>query len=160
MSTTTIAVIVVAAVGLLLLAAALVWLAQRTRKHQRHNEAENIRGEAAEETLRVKQREALADETAAKARAAQAEADVKAAQATGLQQQAAAHRSEAATSRDHLNKQWDRAEKLDPATPTDKHRAPRTKSRRPFNHLRSSPQPAFIPTAIDFAASPVDDGSG
>jgi len=160
MSTTTIAVIVVAAVGLLLLAAALVWLAQRTRKHQRHNEAENIRGEAAEETLRVKQREALADETAAKARAAQAEADVKAAQATGLQQQAAAHRSEAATSRDHLNEQWDRAEKLDPATPTDKHRAPRTKSRRPFNHLRSSPQPAFIPTAIDFAASPVDDGSG
>ena len=49
MSTTTIAVIVVAAVGLLLLAAALVWLAQRTRKHQRHNEAENIRGEAAKE---------------------------------------------------------------------------------------------------------------
>lgn len=119
MSTTTIAVIVVAAVGLLLLAAVLVWLAQRTRKHQRHNKAENIRGEAAEETLRVRQREALADETAAKARAAQAEADVKAAQATGLQQQAAAHRSEAATSRDHLNEQWDRAEKLDPAAPTD-----------------------------------------
>lgn len=131
MSTTTIAVIVVGAVGLLLLAAALVWLAQRTRKHQRHNEAENIRGEAAEETLRVKQREALADETAAKARAAQAEADVKAAQATGLQQQAAAHRSEAATSRDHLNEQWDRAEKLDPATPTDEtpsstHKEPQT----------------------------------
>ena len=129
MSTTTIAVIVVAAVGLLLLAAALVWLAQRTRKHQRHNEAENIRGEAAGETLRVKQREALADETAAKARAAQAEADVKAAQATGLQQQAAAHRSEAATSRDHLNEQWDRAEKLDPATPTDK--TPRSTHKEP-----------------------------
>ena len=78
----------------------------------------------------------------------------------GLQQQAAAHRSEAATSRDHLNEQWDRAEKLDPATPTDETPAPRTKSRRPFNRLRSSPQPAFIPTAIDFAASPVDDGSG
>ena len=160
MSTTTIAVIVVAAVGLLLLAAALVWLAQRTRKHQRHNEAENIRGEAAEETLRVKQREALADETAAKARAAQAEADVKAAQATGLQQQAAAHRSEAATSRDHLNEQWDRAENWIRPPQQIKHRAPRTKSRRPFNHLRSSPQPALIPTAIDFAASPVDDGSG
>ena len=48
MSTTTIAVIVVAAVGLLCFAAVLAWLAQRTRKHQRHNEAENIRGEAAE----------------------------------------------------------------------------------------------------------------
>jgi hypothetical protein len=120
MSTTTIVVIVVvAAVGLLLLAAVLVWLAQRTRKHQRHNKAENIRGQAAEEALRVGQREALADETAAKARAAQAEADVKAAQASGLQQQAAAHRSEAATSRDHLNEQWERAEKLDPTAPTD-----------------------------------------
>jgi cytoskeletal protein RodZ len=131
MSTTFIAVIVVVAVGLLLLAAALVWLAQRTRKHQRHNEAKNIRGEAAEETQRVKQREALADETAANARAARAEADVKAAQATGLQQQTAAHRSEAATSRDHLNEQWDRAEKLDPATPTDEipsptHKEPQT----------------------------------
>ena len=117
MSTTTIAVIVVAAVGLLVFAAVLAWLAHRTRKHQRHNEAENIRGEAAKETLRVRQREALADETAAKARAAQAEADVKAAQASGLQQQAATHRSAAATSRDHLNEQWDRAEKLDPAAP-------------------------------------------
>ena len=97
----------------------LAWLAQRTRKHQRHNEAENIRGEAAKETLRVRQREALADETAAKARAAQAEADVKAAQASGLQQQAAAHRSEAAISRDHLNEQWNLAEKLDPAAPTE-----------------------------------------
>jgi hypothetical protein len=119
MSTNTIAFVVAAAVGLLLLAAVLTWLAQRTRKHQRHNKAENIRGQAAEETLMVRQREALADETAAKARGAQAEADVKAAQATGLQQQAAAHRSEAATSRDHLNEQWDRAEKLDPAAPTD-----------------------------------------
>ncbi len=143
---TTIVVIVVAAVGVLLLAAALALLAQRARKYQRHNKAENIRGEAAEETLRVRKREALADETAAKARAAQAEADVKAAQATGLQQQAAAHRSEAATSRDHLNEQWNRAEKLDPAAPTNEHRAPRTKNRRTFNRLRSSPQPAFIPT--------------
>jgi hypothetical protein len=118
-NTNTIAFVVAAAVGLLLLAAVLAWLAQRTRKHQRHNKAENIRGQAAEETLMVRQREALADETAAKARGAQAEADVKAAQATGLQQQAAAHRSEAAASRDHLNEQWDRAEKLDPAAPTD-----------------------------------------
>jgi hypothetical protein len=77
MSTTTIAVIVVAAVGLFFLAAALVWLAQRTRKHQRHNKAEDIRGEAA------------------------------------------AHRSEAATSRDDLDEQWEWAEKLDPAAPTE-----------------------------------------
>ncbi len=131
MSTTTIAVIVVAAICVLLLAAVLLWLAQRTRKHQRHNKAENIRGAAAEEKLRVRQREALADETAAKARATHAEADVKAAQATGLQQQAAAHRSEAATSRDQLNEQWDRAEKLDPAAPTDE--TPRSTHKEPQN---------------------------
>jgi uncharacterized protein HemX len=119
MSTTTVALLVVVAVGLVLLAAALVWLALRTRKHQRHNEAENLRLEATEGTPRVKQREALADETAAKARAAQAEADVKAAQAAGLHQQAAAHRNEAATSRDHLDEQWNRAEKLDPTAATD-----------------------------------------
>ena len=160
MSTTTIAVIVVAAVGLLLLAAALVWLAQRTRKHQRHNEAENIRGEAAEETLRVRQREALADETAAKARAAQAEADVKAAQATVCNSKpppTAARQPPPATistSSGTGQKNWIRPPRQ------MKHRAPRTKSRRTFNRLRSSPQPAFIPTAIDFAASPVDDGSG
>ena len=65
-----------------------------------------------EETLQVDRREALAEETAAKARAVQADAEVKAAH-LGLQQQAAAHRSEAGTSRDRLNEQWDRADTLD-----------------------------------------------
>jgi hypothetical protein len=64
----------------------------------------------------VTQREALAEETAAKARAAQAEADIKAAQAKGLAQQAAGHRSEAVTSRDDLNERFDRADALDPTT--------------------------------------------
>jgi Flp pilus assembly protein TadB len=44
------------------------------------------------------------------------EADkIREAQASGLHQQAAAHRSEAATSRDQLNEQWDRADTMDPA---------------------------------------------
>ncbi|MFD0359878.1 hypothetical protein ACFQZZ_00205 [Nocardia sp. GCM10030253] len=60
----------------------------------------------------------LADETAAKARAAAAEADVKSAQAAGLQQQAAAHRSEAGTSRDELNQEFERADKIDPDSRT------------------------------------------
>ena len=120
MTTSTIVLIVVVAVVAILLIATIAWVARKKRNQHRHVEADKIRESAKEETLRVKQREALADETAAKSRAAQAEADVKAAQASGLQQQAAAHRSEAATSRDHLNEQWDRAEKLDPPTPTDK----------------------------------------
>lgn len=136
MTTNTIAVIVVCAVGLLLLTAVLVWLAQRTRKHQRHNKAENIRGQAAEETLRVRQREALADETAARGRAAQAEADVKAAQAADLQEQAAAHRSEAATSRDQLNEQWDRAENWIRPPQQMRRRTPPIKHRRIVNRLR------------------------
>jgi FtsZ-interacting cell division protein ZipA len=118
MATSTIVLIVVVAVAALLLIAGLVWVARTKRNQHRHVEADKIREGAKEETLQVKQREALADETAAKARAAQAEADVKAAQAAGLQQQAAAHRSEAATSRDQLNEQWDRANKMDPASQT------------------------------------------
>jgi|SRR5271169_9030 len=118
MTTSTIVLTVIVAVAALVLIAALVWVARNKRNQHRHVKAEQIRDQANEETLRVRQREALADETAAKARAAQAEADVKAAQASGLQQQAAAHRSEAVTSRDQLNEQWDRADKLDPAAHT------------------------------------------
>jgi hypothetical protein len=116
MTTSTIVLTVIVAVAALVLIAALVWVARNKRNQHRHVEAEQIRDQAKEETLRVRQREALADETAAKARAAQAEADVKAAQSSGLQQQAAAHRSEAVTSRDQLNEQWGRADKLDPAS--------------------------------------------
>ena len=118
MATSTIVLIIVLAVAALLLIAALAWLARTKRNQHRHVEAEKIRDTAKEETLNVRQQEALADETAAKARAAQAEADVKAAQASGLQQQAAVHRNEAASSRDQLNEQWDRADKLDPASET------------------------------------------
>jgi len=118
MATSTIVLIVVVVVAGVLLIAALAWLARSKRNQHRHLEAENIRDTAKEETLHVRQQEALADETAAKARAAQAEADVKAAQASGLQQQAAVHRNEAADSRDQLNEQWDRANELDPASQT------------------------------------------
>ena len=123
MATSTIVFIIVAAVAAILLIAGLAWVARNKRNQQRHVEAGKIRDDARQETLLVKQQEALAEETAAKARAAQAEADVKAAQASGLQQQAAVHRGEAVTSRDHLNEQWDRADKLDPASPASDTRA-------------------------------------
>src|ERR1700727_2853058 len=116
MATSTIVLIVVVAVAAVLLIAGLTWAARNKRNQHRHVEADKSRQDAQQETLHVKQREALADETAAKARAAQAESDVKAAQAAGLQQQAAVHRGEAVTSRDHLNEQWDRAHTLDPAS--------------------------------------------
>jgi hypothetical protein len=101
----------VAAISILI---ALGWVLVNGRKHNRHLKADQIREQARDETLQVNGREALAEETAAKARAAQADADVKAAQASGLEQQAAAHRREAKTSRDRLDEQWDRADALDP----------------------------------------------
>src|ERR1700691_940728 len=116
MATSTTVLIVIAAVVAILLIAGLTWVARNKRNQHRHVEADKIREGARQETLQVKQHEALADETAAKARAAQAEADVKAAQASVLQQQAVAARSKAVTSRDQLNEQWDRADKLDPAS--------------------------------------------
>jgi FtsZ-interacting cell division protein ZipA len=122
-TSTTVLIIVAAAAVATLLIAGLMWVARNKRNQQRHVEADNIREDARHETLLVKQQEALADETAAKARAAQAAADVNAAQASGLEQQAAVHRDEAVTSRDHLDKQWDRADTLDPASPASDTRA-------------------------------------
>ena len=119
MATSTTVSIIVAAVVAVLLIAVVIWVARNKRNEQRHVEADKIREDARHETLLVNKQEALADETAAKARAAQAEADVNAAQASGLQQQAAVHRGEAVTSRDHLNEQWDRADTLDPSAASD-----------------------------------------
>lgn len=119
MSTGMIISIAFFAVAALVIVIALGWvLANKRTQRRRHVKAEKIRDDAKNETLHVKQREALAEETAAKARAAQADADVKAAQASALEQQAEAHRNEAKTSRDRLDKQWDRADALDPSSPT------------------------------------------
>ena len=110
MSTSNIISIVFFAVAAILILIALGWVLVNKRKHNRHLKADQIREQVKDEALQVDRREALAEETAAKARAARAEADVKAAQASGLEQQAAAHRNEAKTSRDRLDEQRDRAD--------------------------------------------------
>ncbi|WP_181719588.1 hypothetical protein [Nocardia gipuzkoensis] len=111
MSTTIVIVIVVAAVILLL---AAVWVLMRRRREHQRVEARGIRDRAAEQELEVGQREARAKETAAKSRAAKAEAEAKAAQAEQLAQQAHVHRGVAAESRTELDKEWERADKVDP----------------------------------------------
>ena len=141
MATSTIVLIVVAAVAAILLITGLGWLARNKRNQQRHVEADKIRDTAKQETHHVRQQEALADETAAKARAAQAEADVKAAQAAGLQQQAAVRRNEAATSRGQLNEKWDRANELDPAPQTPDTPPLLTPSHATFPQSRSQSTP-------------------
>ena len=118
MSTTSIVLIVLAAIVALLLIATIVWVARNKRTQHRRIEAGDIRDKATDESHKVGQREAFADETAAKARVAQAEADAKTAHATGLQHEAQVRRSDAATARDEVDQEFKRADKIDPATQT------------------------------------------
>ena len=107
--------IIIAVVVAILLLAAVVLIARQSRMKRRRVEAERIREQVREETVKVERREALADETAARARAAKAEAEAKAAEAARFEERAAAHQSDITSSREELNKQWERADSLDPA---------------------------------------------
>lgn len=111
--------IIIAVVVAILLIAAVVLLALNGRNRRRRAEAERIREQVTEETVKVERREALADETAARARAAKAEAEAKAAEAARLEERAATHRTEIAESRDELDKQSERADRLHPAARED-----------------------------------------
>lgn len=116
MTTNTIVLIAVIAVVAILAIGAIAWVARNKRTQHHRVEAADIRDKATEQSHKVGQREALADETAAKARAAQAEADAKAAHASGLQHQAQIRRSDAATARDEVDQEFIRANKIDPDT--------------------------------------------
>jgi FtsZ-interacting cell division protein ZipA len=115
MNTSTVWIMIAVVAAVLIIAAVIVAVSRATRR-RRTRQAEEIRERAKLETAKVDRRQALADETAAKARAAQAEAEAKAAEANRLQERAAAHHSEAATSREQLQDEWKRADKIDPAT--------------------------------------------
>jgi hypothetical protein len=114
MATSTIIAVIFAAVAAVLILTALGFVLVHKRTDRRRVEAGDIRHRAAEQSHEVGQREALAEETAAKARVAQAEADAKAAHASGLQHQAQARRTDAATARDDVNKEYRRADTIDP----------------------------------------------
>jgi Tfp pilus assembly protein PilE len=111
--------IVVIAVAAILAIAAIAWVARNKRTQHRRVEAGDIRDKAADESHKVGQREAFADETAAKARVAQAEADAKTAHAAGLQHQAQVRRTDAASARDEVNQEFERADTIDPDTHTN-----------------------------------------
>jgi Na+-translocating ferredoxin:NAD+ oxidoreductase RnfG subunit len=81
MATNTTVLIVVAAMSALLLAGMLAGVAYKTRTQQRHVKGETIRDQAEQNALQVRHQEALADESAVKAHAAQVEVDVKTARA-------------------------------------------------------------------------------
>jgi uncharacterized protein HemX len=106
--------IIIAVVVAILLIGAVILLALQSQKKRRRVEAERMRDEIRGEAVKVDRREALADETAARARAAKAEAEAKAAEAARLEQRATAHQENVAASRDELGKQWEHADRIDP----------------------------------------------
>jgi flagellar biosynthesis GTPase FlhF len=114
MATSTIVIIAVLGVAAVLVLVALAWLLLKRRTQGRRVKAADIRHQAAQQSHEVGQREALADQTAAKARAAQAEAQATAARASGLQHQAETRRGEAASARHEVEQQFGRADKVDP----------------------------------------------
>jgi hypothetical protein len=110
--------IVVAVVAVIVLAG-LVFAARSRRNQRRHVEAEQMREELTTHVEKVDKRQALADETAAKARAAEAEAEAKAAEAARLKQRAAGHHDAVATSREEIEERRRHADMLDPKTRVD-----------------------------------------
>ena len=84
----------------------------KMRASRRNVNGTTIRDQAEEDALRLRRQQALADEYAARAHAAQVEIDIKTVRACRLQQQATVHRGEAVTSRDQLNELRDSADKL------------------------------------------------
>jgi hypothetical protein len=96
--------------------AALVLAARKRRDARRHVEAERIRDDITTHTAKVDKREALADETAARARAAKAEAEAKAAEAARLADQAESHRGAVAETREDIEERRRQADHLDPKT--------------------------------------------
>jgi hypothetical protein len=108
--------ILVTAMAALVLTGVLALVVYKTRNQQRQDMGETIRDQAEEDALRLRRQEALADEFDARAHAAQVEVDIKTVQACSLQEQATVRRSEAVTSRDHLNELRDSADKLAAAT--------------------------------------------
>lgn len=103
MATNTTALIIVAAMAALVLAGMLAVVVGKTRTQARHGKGATSRDQAEGDALRLRRQEALADESAARAHAAQVEVDIKTVRADSLHLQATAYRSEAVTSRDQLN---------------------------------------------------------
>lgn len=118
MDNTTVVWIVVAVAAVIVIAL-LVAAALKRRNQRRHLEAERIREDIDTHTSKLEKRQALADETAARARAAEAEAQAKAAEAARLKDQAANHHDAVATSREEIEERRRHADRLDPKTRRD-----------------------------------------
>jgi hypothetical protein len=120
---------IVIAVAAIVVIVGLALVARRAISHRRHRKAESIREDARRDAAQLERRQALGNETAARARAAQAEAEAKAAEAARLHDRAAVHQSQVAAAREELDETWQRADRVDPRVKTD------DKSRDPDKHV-------------------------
>lgn len=118
MAANTIVLIIVAAMAALVLAGMIAGVTYKTRNQQRLVIGETPADQAKESAWHVRQQEALADEYAVKAHAAQVEVDIKTARVCRLQREAALHRGDATICRDQLNEQTRLSDKLTVAAPT------------------------------------------
>ncbi|BBZ76122.1 hypothetical protein MANY_14590 [Mycolicibacterium anyangense] len=120
MTTNTIVWIVIGVIAAVVVIGVIAWLARTKQAGRRHAQAEEIREQVLHEHRGVQRREAVAEETAAKARAAQAEAEAKAAEARRLADNADTHRAEVAARRQDLDERLSHADSIDPHVDTDK----------------------------------------
>jgi len=115
MDNTTVVWIVVAVVALIVIAA-LIFAARNARNKRRHAEAQRIREDVSAHSSKLEKRQAIADETAARARAAEAEAEAKAAEAARLKSQASDHHDAVSTTREEIEERRQHADRIDPKT--------------------------------------------
>jgi hypothetical protein len=108
MATNTTLLMIVVAMASLVLASVLAGVVYQTRAPKW---GATVRDQAEKDALRLSRQELLADESGAKAHAAQVEIDIKTVRANSLQKQATVHRSEAVASREQLNELNDSADK-------------------------------------------------
>lgn len=108
------AVWIILAVVIIIAVIAAIALLMRQRTLRRRTKAYEIRENATQQVSEVRHREAVAEEADARARKAQAEADAKAAEARQLSEEAQAHQGHAAESRTEVEREFARADKLDP----------------------------------------------
>ena len=141
---TTVVWIIVAVVAVLLVLGAVALAGRSRRNKQLHGKAERIREEVEQDSVKVARREALADETAAKARAAQAEAEAKAAEAKRLTGRADVHRDAVSTSREDLDERRSHADSIDPRVKADDQRVADEQERSDGRHASTTQEP---PTA-------------
>jgi hypothetical protein len=102
MAINTTILIVVATVAALVLVGLIVAVTYKTRNQHRGVIDETLQDKAKQDALHIRHEEALADEYAATAHAAQVEADVKTARASRLHREAAVQRREAVSCREEL----------------------------------------------------------